>query len=241
MDFDRFNNTQGSAIQNIYHDIKDKVTKLLKAGFIRRCWYAEWISNIVLVYKKNGKLRVCIDFRDLIKATLVDGYLMPIVVALVNAATGHKVISFMDCNAGYKQTFMAIKLIAKTTFRCPVHVGLYEWIVMTFGLKSDGATYQRAMNYIFHELISKIVEIYIDDVVVKSRNYKEHLADLRKMLECTRKHGLKMNPNKCAFGVSAGQFLGFLIHERGIKVGQKLISTIDSIKSANKTRKSYIH
>jgi hypothetical protein len=112
---------------------------------------------------------------------------------------------------------------------------------MTFGLKSDGATYQRAMNYIFHELISKIVEIYIDDVVVKSRNYKEHLADLRKMLECTRKHGLKMNPNKCAFGVSAGQFLGFLIHERGIKVGQKLISTIDSIKSANKTRKSYSH
>jgi hypothetical protein len=147
----------------------------------------------------------------------------------------------MDCNAGYNQTFMAIKLIAKTAFRCPVHVGLYEWIVMTFGLKSDGATYQRAMNYIFHELISKIVEIYIDDVVVKSRNYKEHLADLRKMLECTRKHGLKMNPNKCAFGVSAGQFLGFLIHERGIKVGQKLISTIDSIKSANKTRKSYIH
>ena len=75
---------------------------------------------------------------------------------------------------------------------------------MTFGLKNAGATYQRAMNYIFHELISKIVEIYIDDVVVKSRGHQEHLADLHRTLECTRKHGLKMNPNKCAFGVSAG-------------------------------------
>jgi len=74
---------------------------------------------------------------------------------------------------------------------------------MTFGLKNAGATYQRAMNFIFHEFIGKLVEIYIDDVVVKSRDFTKHLADLRKVLECTRKHGLKMNPNKCAFGVSA--------------------------------------
>ena len=74
------------------------------------------------------------------------------------------------------------------------------------------------MNYIFHELIGKIVKIYIDDVVVKSKGYREHLADLRKALECTRRHGLKMSPNKCAFGVSAGQFLGFMVHERGIEI-----------------------
>jgi hypothetical protein len=87
------------------------------------------------------------------------------------------------------------------------------------------------MNNIFHELIGKIVEIYIDDVVVKSKSYKEHLADLRKALECTRKHGLKMNPNKCTFGVLAGQFLGFLIHERGIEIGQKSINIIDKIEA----------
>ena len=97
---------------------------------------------------------------------------------------------------------------------------------MTFGLKNAGATYQRAMNYIFHSLIGKEIEIYIDDVVVKSRSDEKHLADLRKTLECTRKHGLKMNPNKCAFGVSAGQFLGFMVHERGIEVGQKSIKAI---------------
>jgi hypothetical protein len=157
--------------------------------FLRQCCYAEWISNVVTVYKKNGKLRVCIDFRNLNRATSMDGYLMPIADVLIDAAAGHKVISFMDGNARYNQIFMAEEDIAKTTFRCPRHVGLFEWNVMTFILKNAGATYQRAMNYIFHEFISRIVEIYIDDVVVKSEGYKEHLADLRKILECTRKHG----------------------------------------------------
>ena len=124
---------------------------------------------------------------------------------------------------------MAVEDIAKTAFRCPGHLGLYEWVVMTFGLKNAGATYQRAMNFIFHKLIGIIVEIYIDDVVVKSKGYKEHLADLRKTLECTRKHGLKMNPHKCAFGVSAGQFLGFMVHERGIEIGQKSITAINKV------------
>ena len=94
--------------------------------------------------------------------------------------------------------------IAKIAFRCPGAIGLFEWVVMTFGLKNAGAIYQRAMNYIFHKLIDRIVEIYIDDVMIKSKGYKEHLADLCETLECTRKHGLKMNPNKCAFRVSAG-------------------------------------
>jgi len=102
---------------------------------------------------------------------------------------------------------------------------------MTFGLKNARATYQRAMNYIFHEISGKIVEIYIDDVVVKSKGHREHIADLHKALECTRKHGLKMNPNKCAFGVSAGQFLGFMVHERGIEISQKDIATINKVVS----------
>ena len=80
---------------------------------------------------------------------------------------------------------MAEEDITKTTFRCPSAIGLFEWVVMTFGLKNAGATYQRAMNYIFCKLIGRIVEIYIDDVMVKSKGYKEHLADLWETLECT--------------------------------------------------------
>ena len=186
---------------------------------------------MVPVYKKNGKLRVCIDFRDLNKATPMDGYPMPIPDMLVDAAVGHKVISFIDGNARYNQIFMAEEDIHETAFRCPGHLGLFEWVVMTFGLKNAGATYQRAMNYIFHELIGKIVKIYIDDVVVKSKGHQEHLADLRRALECTRRHGLKMNPYKCAFGVSTGQFLGFMVHERGIEIFQKTISAIDKVEA----------
>ena len=92
----------------------------------------------------------------------MDGYPMPVADMLVDAAVGYKVISFMDGNAGYNKIFISEEDIQKTTFRCPGHVGLFEWIVMTFGLKNTGATYQRAMNYIFHEIIGKIVEIYIE-------------------------------------------------------------------------------
>ena len=95
---------------------------------------------------------------------------MPVAETLINAATGHKMMSFMDGNASYNQIFMAPEDVNKTAFRVPGAVGLFEYLVMTFGLKNDGATYQRAMNYIFHDLIGKLVEIYIDDVVVKSKS-----------------------------------------------------------------------
>jgi hypothetical protein len=87
------------------------------------------------MYKKNGKLRVCIDFRNLNKATPMDGYPMPVVDLLIDAASGHRIISFMDGNAEYNRIFMAEEDILKTAFRCPGHVGLYEWVAMTFALK----------------------------------------------------------------------------------------------------------
>jgi len=165
----------------------------------------------------------------------MDGYSMLVVDLLVDAAAGHRIISFMDGNAGYNQIFMAEEDIPKTAFRCPGHVRLFECF-MTFGLKNVGATYQRAMNFIFHEFIGTLVEIYIDDVVVKSGDFIKHLPDLRKILECTRKHGLKINPNKCAFGVSAGQFLGFMVHQRGTEISRRSIDAINKVVApTNKT------
>jgi hypothetical protein len=116
---------------------------------------------------------------------------------------------------------MAPEDIHKTAFRVPGAVGLFEYVVMTFGLKNARATYQRAMNYIYHDLIGKLVEIYINDVVIKSTLIGGHLGDLCQVFERTSRFGLKMNPKKCAFGVSAGQFLGFLVHEQGIEIGLK--------------------
>jgi hypothetical protein len=109
-----------------------------------------------------------VDFRNLNRPTPKDEYPMPVVETLINAAADNKILSFMDGNVGYNQIFMAPEDIHKTTFRVPGVVGLFEYVVMTFELKNAGATYQRAMNYIYHDLIGKLVEIYIDNVVVKS-------------------------------------------------------------------------
>jgi hypothetical protein len=164
-------------------EVKKEVEKMLEVGFIRPCRYAEWISSVVPMQKKDGRWRVCVDFRDLNRATPKDEYSMPVAETLINAAAGHKILSFMDGNAGYNQIFMAPEDVNKTAFRVPWAVGLFKYVVMTFGLKNVGATYQRAMNYIFHDLIGKLVEIYIDDVVVKSASVKGHLGDLRQVLE----------------------------------------------------------
>jgi hypothetical protein len=150
---------------------------MLEAGFIRPCRYAEWIFSIVPVQKKDGRWRVYVDFRDLNRATPKDEYPMPVVETLINVTADNKILCFMDGNAGYNQIFMAPKDIYKTAFRVPIVVGLFEYVVVTFGLKNAGATYQRVMNYIYHDLISKLVEIYIDDVVVKSTSTRGHLED----------------------------------------------------------------
>ncbi|KAM0971971.1 hypothetical protein ACFX2A_020157 [Malus domestica] len=168
--------------------------------------------------EKNGALRICIDFRNLNLATPKDEYTMPISDLLIDAAANHAILSFMDGHAGYNQIFIAEADVHKTAFRCPGALGIYEWIVMPFGLKNAGATYQRAMNTIFHDLIGTIVEVYIDDVVIKSKQRRTHVDDLRQAFLRMRQHNLKMNPAKCAFGVSAGNFLGFLVHHRGIEV-----------------------
>jgi hypothetical protein len=104
---------------------------------------------------------------------------MHIADMMINDASGHKVVSFLDGNAGYNQIFMAEEDMYKTAFRFPGFVGLFEWVVMTFGLKNAGATYQRAMNLIFHDLLGIILEIYIDDIVVKSDGMEGHIVDLR--------------------------------------------------------------
>jgi hypothetical protein len=100
---------------------------------------------------------------------------------LIHSASGNKVI------AGYNQIFMATEDVSKTVFRRPGFMGLFEWLVMTFGLKNVGATYLCTMNMIFHDLLGLIVEVYIDDVVVKSSGFEQHLVDLRLAFERMRR------------------------------------------------------
>jgi hypothetical protein len=180
--------------------------------------------------KNTSKIRVCIDFRNLNKTTLKDEYPMPIADMLINNASGHQVISFLDGNASYNLIFMAQENMSKMAFRYPGFISLFEWVVMSFGLKNAGATYQRVMSLIFHNLLGIILEVYIDDVVVKSDSMDSHLADLCLALERMRRYGLKMNPLKCTFGVSSGKFLGFIIHKYGIEIDPTKIESINKVQ-----------
>ncbi|XP_059669178.1 uncharacterized protein LOC132314320 [Cornus florida] len=205
---------------------------LLEINVVR---YVEWLSNVVPVMKKNNKLRVCVDFRNLNNVIPKDEYPMPVADQLIDSAAKHEILSFMDGHSGYNQIYLAKEDVHKTAFRCPGSIGTFEWIVMPFGLKNAGATYQRAMNSIFHDMIGRFMEIYIDDVVVKSSAKRQHLEHLKRAFERKRIHKLKMNPLKCAFGVSAGNFLGFLVHKRGIEVDQNKVKAIINARApANK-------
>jgi hypothetical protein len=177
-----------------------------------------------------AKIRVCIEFRNLNKETHKDEYPMPMPIAdmLINNASGHRIIIFLDGNAGYNQFFMVEEDMSKTVFHCPGFIGLFEWVVMTFDLKNVVTTYQRVMNLIF---LGIELEIYIDDIVVKSDSMNNHFAYLRLALERMRRYGLKMNPLKCAFGVSAGKFLGFIIHDHGIEIDSTKIESINKVQS----------
>jgi lipoprotein signal peptidase len=105
---------------------------------------------------------------------------MPIGDILINNTSRNRIFSFLDGNAGYNQIFMAKEDVSKIAFICPSFISLFEWLVMTFELKNACATYQRAMTLIFHELLGNIVDVYIDDIVVKLVEFDSHLADLRK-------------------------------------------------------------
>nr|KYP74734.1 Transposon Ty3-G Gag-Pol polyprotein [Cajanus cajan] len=210
--------------------IKGEIERLLNAKFIRTSRYAEWISNVVPVIKKNGKLRVCIDFRDLNAATPKDEYPMPIAETMIDAVASNEIMSLLDGYSGYNQIYIAANDVSKTAFRCLGALGVYEWVMMPFRLKNAGATYQSAMNLIFHDLIGKFVQVYIDDIIVGSKQKEDHLSHLKLSFERMRKHGLKMNPLKCAFGVTAGEFLGFVIHQKGIEVNRNKTKAIMETK-----------
>ena len=156
--------------------------------------------------KKNGKLRVYVNFRDLNAANPKDVYVMPIANMLVDPTTNNELWSFMDGFSGYNQILIVVDGISKTVFKCHISLGTFEWLVMPFGLKNASATYQRVMNVIFHDMLRNHMDIYIDDIVVKYKKVVKHVNHLRKSFEKMRLHQLKFNPLKCTFEVKAGNF-----------------------------------
>ncbi|KAJ9555097.1 hypothetical protein OSB04_009711 [Centaurea solstitialis] len=209
--------------------INDEVDNLLKTGKIREVKYPEWLANVVVVQKKNGKWRVCIDFTDLNKACPKDPFPLPHIDAMVDATAGHELLTFMDAYSGYNQILMHTDDQEKTAFM--TDKGIYCYKVMPFGLKNAGSTYQRLVNMMFKEHLGRTMEVYIDDMLVKSERSIDHVAHLKQSFDILRQYKMKLNPTKCSFGVRAGKFLGYLVTQRGIEASPEQVKAIVEIQS----------
>ena len=197
-----------------------EVRRLRDAGAIKEAFFPEWLANTVAVKKKNGNWRVCVDFTDLNQACPKDLFSMPKIDQLVDATYGHLRMSFLDAFQGYHQITPAPEEQEKTVF-----ISLdanYHYIVMPFGLKNAGAIYQRMIR----DKIGRTVEVYIDDMVVKSEQENRHVEDLQGTFEVLRQCKLRLNAEKCVFGVGASKFLGYLITNRGIEIDPDQINAV---------------
>ena len=152
--------------------MKEEIQKQLSVGFISVIMYPEWLANVVLVPKKDGKVRVCVDFRNLNKDRPKDNFPLPHIDMLVDNTIGHAMLSFIDGFSSYNQILMAPEDREKTSFI--TELGTYCYRVMPFGLKNAGATYQRAASILFHDMMHRDVEVYVDDMIVKSRDRANH-------------------------------------------------------------------
>ena len=156
--------------------LAEEVKKLLEAGFIREVYYPDWLANVVMVKKPNRKWRMCVDFKDLNGACPKDSYPLPRIDTLVDLTARHELLSFMDAFSGYNQIKIKEEGQEKTTF--VTSQGLFYYKVMPFRLKNAEATYQRLMNKIFAHQLGRNVQVYVDDMLVKSVRENDHLNDL---------------------------------------------------------------
>ncbi len=177
--------------------VKEELQKLLDAGLIYRIFDNEWVSPLVLVPKKNGKWRICVDYRELNKATKKDHFPLPFIDQVLDGLAGKKFFSFLDGFSRYNQIQISPEDQDKTTFTCPW--GTFSYWVLPFGLCNAPATFQRAVLSIFVELVHDSVEIYMDDFTPYGSNFQEALTNLEKVLTKCTEMNLSLSPKKCEF------------------------------------------
>ena len=161
--------------------VKEEIQKQLSVGFLSIAEYLEWLANVILVPLKDDKVRVCVDFRDLNKASPKDDFPLPHIDMLVDSTVRHPMLSFMDGFSRYNQILIDPEDMEKTSFI--TKWGTYCYQVMPFGLKNAGGTYQRVTTTLFHDMMHGDVEVYVDDMTVKSRDKVDHLAALQRFFE----------------------------------------------------------
>jgi hypothetical protein len=204
-------------------DIKAEIDKLHVAGFIYPIAYTSWVFNPVPVNKKQGTIHIYIDFRALNHAFPKDNFPMPFIDQIIDDCTGHETLSFMDGFSSYNQIQIHPEDQYKTTFTTPW--GTFAYRVMDFRLKRTGGTFQRAMTYVFHDIMH-IILTYLDDLTARSKKQSQHLDNLQIVLQRCRQYNIHLNPLKCGLYVTTGHLLGFIISQHDIIVDPLKVQAI---------------
>jgi Reverse transcriptase (RNA-dependent DNA polymerase)/RNase H-like domain found in reverse transcriptase len=226
---------QGPIAQKKYRETGDRakfiskeIDNLLEMGKIRES-YSPWASPVTLAGKKSGNYRFCIDYRKLNKVTKSDAYPLPRIDELLERYETARWFTSLDLAAGYHQVEMEEEDKEKTAFICSR--GLFEYNVMPFGLKNAPGTFQRLMDKILREYINEFVVVYLDDIMIYSDSFENHVKHVREVLERLKRANLILKLKKCKFGEQNIEFLGHIIGREGIKPDPKKIEKIINLKA----------
>ncbi|MCO5577322.1 hypothetical protein L7F22_031150 [Adiantum nelumboides] len=204
--------------------VKEEIDKLLEAKFIYEIEHTEWVSPIVVVPKKNGKLRVCVNLKQVNAVTIRDNYPLPITDHVLERVAGKEAYSFLDGFSGYNQVSIALEDQHKTAFA--TEWGIFAYRVMAFGLTNAPATFQRLMAHAFKQYLRDFLEIFMDDLCVHSKQRFEHIDHLVKVFVQCQIYKICLNPDKYKFMVRQGKILGHIVSKHGISTDMDKIKVI---------------
>ncbi|GJT19319.1 reverse transcriptase domain-containing protein [Tanacetum coccineum] len=209
--------------------IQEEVEKLVDAGIMKEVHYHSWLSNPVMVKKHDGTWRMCVDFKDLNNACPKDCYPLPEIDWKVESLCGYSFKCFLDAYKGYHQIKMAKEDEEKTAFI--TSQGIFCYSKMPFGLKNAGSTYQRLVDKAFQKQIGRNLEVYVDDLVIKSHTEEEIIRDITETFKTLRQINMKLNPKKCTFGMQEGMFLGYKVSTNGLRACPEKADAVLSLPS----------
>ncbi|MCO5575450.1 hypothetical protein L7F22_029251 [Adiantum nelumboides] len=204
--------------------ITEEIEKLKEVEFIYEIEHTNWVSPIVVVLKKNGKLRVCVNLKKVNVATIYDNYPLPIIEHVLERVAGKKAYSFLDGFSGYNQLLIDPKDQHKIAFA--TEWGIFAYKVMPFGLTNALATFQRLMSHAFKEYLRNFLDVYMDDLCIHSSIRADHFEHLKKVFENCKLYRICLNPKKCIFMAKQRNILGYTVSKNDIATDMDKIHVI---------------